>query len=155
MDIVDDVDLALDAYLTNRFSADDGEKYLRIYGVLQALFVQQDALGHLVAIVLPSFGIALSDVLKDIREIRHASIGHPTELRRKGELSVHSMNRSTLDHDGFLLLSFDEKNGTLFENVKVSELIEAQRTEAIRILTEVAKQVEGVRRGAQKAISVG
>ena len=141
MDIVDDVDLALDAYLRNSFPADDGEKYLRIYGVLQALFVQQDALGHLVAIVRPSFSLVLSDVLKDIREIRNASIGHPTETKRKGQLSVHSMNRSTLDRDGFLLLSFDEKNGTLFENVRVSELIEMQRREAVRILTDVARQL--------------
>ena len=65
MDIVDDVDLALDAYLRNSFPADDGEKYLRIYGVLQALFVQQDALGHLVAIVRPFFSLVLSDVLRE------------------------------------------------------------------------------------------
>jgi len=43
MDIIDDVESAVTAYLENEFPTDVGEKYLRIYGALQGLFLQQDA----------------------------------------------------------------------------------------------------------------
>jgi hypothetical protein len=42
MDIIDDTDSALAAYTDNEFPTETGEKYLRTYGVMQALFLQQD-----------------------------------------------------------------------------------------------------------------
>ncbi len=142
MDVIDDIDLALDAYLVADFPADNGEKYLRVYGVLQALFVQQDALRHLVRVIGPAVPVELSDVLREIRELRSASIGHPTEFKRKGEVSVHAISRITLGKDGFQMLSFDEARGTSFRNVPVRALIEKQRKEAIRILLEVVKHLQ-------------
>ncbi|PKP61439.1 hypothetical protein CVT91_03255 [Candidatus Atribacteria bacterium HGW-Atribacteria-1] len=47
LDVIEDSDLAIDAYLNREFSKDDGEKYLRLYGLLQALFLQQDAVANL------------------------------------------------------------------------------------------------------------
>lgn len=32
LDVIEDSDLAIDAYLNMEFSKDDGEKYLRLYG---------------------------------------------------------------------------------------------------------------------------
>src|ERR1700737_5015692 len=66
MDIIDDVDSALTAYLDNEFPDDTGEKYLRIYGALQGLFIQQDALLDLIRAIHPAKGIRLNDVLKGI-----------------------------------------------------------------------------------------
>ena len=43
MDIIDDVEFALAAYLDNEFPTDMGEKYLRVYGAMQALFLQPGA----------------------------------------------------------------------------------------------------------------
>jgi len=142
MDVIDDVDMALEAYLAAEFPSDIGEMYLWTYGVLQALFVQQDALRHLIDIISPSVRVELSDVLKEIRDLRSASIGHPTEFKRKGEKSVHAINRSTLAKNGFQMLSFGEKNGTSLKNVPVSALIANQRKEATRILLEVVKKLE-------------
>jgi hypothetical protein len=141
MDVIDDIDLAVEAYLSAVFPDDDGEKYLRIYGLLQSLFVQQDALRHLIKIVKPSIKIDLSEVLKEVRDLRSASIGHPTEFRRNGEKSVHAISRITLCKDGFQMMSFDESNGTSFRNVPVRDLIETQRKEAARILLEVVNQL--------------
>jgi hypothetical protein len=142
MDVIDDVDLAIEAYLDTEFPSDDGEKYLRVYGVLQALFVQQDALRHLIGIIQPWVPVELSDVLKEVREIRNASVGHPTKLERKGGPSVHSISRNTLSREGFLMLSFDERNDTSFTDVQVPILIGNQRKEAVRILSEVVKQLK-------------
>src|SRR6266849_3123325 len=73
MDVIDDVDLAVTAYLDNEFPDEIGERYLRVYGALQGLFIQQDALLDLIRAIHPSKDIRLTDVLKDIRDTRSAS----------------------------------------------------------------------------------
>ena len=110
--------------------------------MLQALFVQQDALRHLIGIVRPTAPLEFSDVLKDGRETRNASVGHPTKFERKGLTSVHSMSRSTLGRDGFLMASFEEKNDTFFQHVPIGELIVKQREEAVRLLSKVVTQLK-------------
>jgi hypothetical protein len=141
MDIIDDVDSALEAYLNNEFPADLGERYLRIYGAMQGLFLQQDALYDLVKAIHPSKAIYPNDVLKDIRDLRNASVGHPTRLNRKGSLSTHGIVQNSMHKDGFDLLSYPSKDGNIFQHVPVRELIEKQRIETVRILTEVVNDL--------------
>jgi hypothetical protein len=141
MDVVDDVDSALAAYLDNEFPEETGEKYLRIYGAMQGLFIQQDALLDLIKAIHPAKGICLNDVLKDIREARNASVGHPTQLKRKGVLSAHGIVQHSMCKDGFSLLSYPEKDGKMFKHFAVRELIEKQRAEAVRILSEVVEDL--------------
>jgi hypothetical protein len=141
MDVIDDVDSALTAYLENEFPDDIGEKYLRIYGALQGLFIQQDALLDLIKAIHPAKDIRLNDVLKDIREARNASVGHPTQLKRKGVLSAHEIVQNSMRKDGFELLSYPEKEGKMLQHVPVRKLIEKQRAEAGRILSEVVEEL--------------
>jgi hypothetical protein len=137
MDIIDDVDSATDAYLDNEFPTETGERYLRIYGAMQGLFLQQDALSDVVKAIHPAKEIHRNDVLKEIREARHASVGHPTRLERKGKLSTHGIVQNSMRKDGFDLLSYPEQDGKVFQHVPVRELIEKQRAETVRIMTEV------------------
>jgi hypothetical protein len=141
MDIIDDVGSALDAYIDNEFPADIGERYLRIYGAMQGLFLQQDALSDLVKTIHPTKKIQLNDVLKDIREARNASVGHPTQLKRHGSLSVHGIVQNSMSKDGFNLLSYPSHDDNLFQYVPVLPLIEKQRVETERILTEVVTEL--------------
>ncbi len=141
MDIIDDVDSAMTAYLDNEFPSDIGERYLRVYGALQGLFVQQDALLDLIRAIHPAKDIRLNDLLKDVREARNASIGHPTQLRRKGALSAHGIVQNSMRKGGFDLHSYPEKDGKIFQHVPVRELIEKQRAEAVRILSEVVSDL--------------
>ncbi len=141
MDIIDDVESALTAYVENEFPSDLGEKYLRVYGAMQGLFIQQDALLDLIKAIHPARAIRLNDVLKDIREARNASVGHPTNLNRKGVLSAHGIVQNSMRKDGFDLLSYPEKDGKMFQYVPVLELIEKQRAEAVRILSEVVEDL--------------
>ena len=67
MDVIDDVESALTAYTKNEFPTEVGEKYLRIYGVMQALFLEQDALDDLIKAIHPAKDICVKDILKDIR----------------------------------------------------------------------------------------
>lgn len=142
LDIIDDVDLALTAYLHADFPSSPGEKYLRVYGVFQALFVQQDALQHLVEIVRPAINISVPDLLKEVREARNASVGHPTKLKRKGEVSTHGISQITMTKEGFDLVSFTEKNGISFQNIRVCELIKKQRAEVVQVLSRVVNELK-------------
>jgi len=141
MDIIDDVDSAMTAYLDNDFPAQTGERYLRIYGAMQGLFLQQDALLDLIKAIHPTKEIGLNDLLKDIREARNASVGHPTQLRRNGALSAHGIIQHSMCKEGFELHSYPEKDGKFSQYVPVRELIEKQRAEAIRILSEVVNDL--------------
>lgn len=141
MDIIDDVGSALDVYIDNEFPTEIGERYLRIYGAMQGLFLQQDALSDLVKAIHPTKKIQLNDVLKDVREARNASVGHPTQLRRRGSLSVHGIVQNSMSKDGFSLLSYPSRDDAMFQYVPVRELIQKQRVETERILTEVVTEL--------------
>jgi hypothetical protein len=142
VDILDDVEAAMSAYLEGEFPVDVGERYLRVYGIMQALFVQQDALKHLVGAIHPSKLLEVADDLKDICEARNASVGHPTQLNRKGMLSTHGIVQITMNKDGFELLSYPKKDDKVFDFVPVREMIEKQRAEAARILSEVVSDLK-------------
>jgi hypothetical protein len=141
MDVIDDVDSAMTAYLDHEFPNEIGEKYLRLYGALQGLFIQQDALRDLIKAIHPAKNIGLNDVLKDIREARNASVGHPTQMGWKGVLSAHGIVQNSMRKDGFELLSYPQKDGKTLQYVPVRELIEKQRVEVARILSEVVEDL--------------
>jgi hypothetical protein len=141
VDIIDDVDLAMNSHLVNAFPTDDGERYLRIYGVMQGLFLQQDALRDLIKAIHPSKQVQENDVLRDIREARNASVGHPTQLNRKGMLSAHAIVRHSMSKKGFELHSYPRKQDTSFEYISMEDLIKSQRLETIRILKDVVNDL--------------
>ncbi|MEA2583880.1 MAG: hypothetical protein QOF33_1965, partial [Thermomicrobiales bacterium] len=84
LDIVEDTQLAIDAYCAADDSADGtnrnvGQQYLALYGLLQALFLQQDASAHLCEALDIPFDLKDFPRLDAIRDVRNASIGHPTK----------------------------------------------------------------------------
>lgn len=84
-----------------------GSSYLLAYGFLQALFLQQDAVEHLHdAIQLPWESDPL---LKEIREIRNDSIGHPKN--RQGGKSFSLISRPSISKSGFELMTVEPNKG--------------------------------------------
>lgn len=137
LDVLQDTDLALDSYLEKDFPEETGEKYLRIYGLLQSLIVQQDAVDHLIESLSLSMPKA-SARLKDIREIRIKSIGHPTKKGRgKEEETYHFISRMTMHKNGFQLMSCSQSNPFEFTDVKIPALIAEQRS----VIEEMLKTV--------------
>jgi len=83
LDVIEDSELAVVAYSAGEFGTSVGARYLAVYGLLQALFLQQDAVINLCeSLGLPET-IDNHLRLKEIREIRSDSIGHPTKRSRK------------------------------------------------------------------------
>lgn len=135
LDVIEDSDLVISAYLKSEFGAEDGEKYLRLYGLLQALFLQQDAVTNLCESLGLQNNLISSPKLKEIRDIRNDSIGHPT--KRGNYKSYHFISRVTITKSGFQLISYDEKNKTTFRYILVIDLIKEQRKYLLEILKKV------------------
>jgi hypothetical protein len=143
LDVVQDTDIAMEAYLQNPFPGGEGEKYIRVYGILQVLVVQQDAVKHLIASLdLPETILDSLEDMKEIREIRVESIGHPTEKRAKGGHSYHFISRVTMHKEGFQLLSCLPNKQLEFKDINIPELINKQRATVQKMLNQVAGELK-------------
>jgi hypothetical protein len=136
MDAVGDTELALHAYSKAPDPADDGARYLLIFGVLQVLFVQQDAVKNLAA----SLGIRTerSALLQTIREVRNDSVGHPTKRGGGRGESFNFISRATMSKTGFdLMTTYADKSNADFQRIDLPTLIADQRRELGRVLEAV------------------
>src|SRR5205809_356036 len=78
MDVIGDTQLAIRAYLDEPIKTirSTGWSYLIVYGILQVLYVQQDAAKTLATCLNLPFELPAEIV--NTRDIRNDSIGHPT-----------------------------------------------------------------------------
>lgn len=142
LDVVQDTDIAMEAYVQNAFPDDDGEKYIRVYGILQVLVVQQDATKHLItSLGLPSLIHHPLGRIRDIREVRIESIGHPTDTKIKVGRSYHSLSRVTMHKEGFHLLSYREGQPVEFKDINIPGLIIKQRQVISGILNQILDEL--------------
>ena len=137
LDVVEDTELAIKSYISHKEPKDEGLKYLHLYGLLQALYVQQIALNG----ICESFGLSciLNEFcLKQIRSERNDSIGHPTN-RSTGV--YHYIVRVSIRKKGYDLLSFDRNNKMIHRSISVFKLITDQRKIVKSILFKVQKKL--------------
>jgi len=129
LDVIEDTQEAIASY--HLASPDDvGLKYLQLYGILQALFVQQDAVQNLAkALELPYSRNAL---LRRIRDVRNDSVGHPTD---RGGHAYNFVVRAALSTEGFDLITvYDDGRPPGFSQIDIRELLETQQTSVIETL---------------------
>lgn len=142
MDTIEDTELCFDAFLTQDIDrAKDGVKYVFVYGVLQALFVQQDAVQNFhEALNMP---YTQDPSLKNIRDTRNDSVGHPTKRGGGQGHSYNFISRITLGFQGFQLMTIDRgRPQPRFKDVNVPELIATQRDVFVDVLDNVIKTLE-------------
>jgi hypothetical protein len=148
MDILEDAELAITAYLSAPFPASAGEKYLFVYGTLQALFGQQDALVNL----HESLGIPyeLTPTLRAIRDARNDAVGHPTRRRSGNRETYHFISRITMTRSGFQLVGLStDHSASSFRSVDLVQMIERQRAsigDALQRLLDVLQAEEEAHR---------
>jgi hypothetical protein len=147
LDVIGDTELALEAYLHREAPAlepgnrDTGNLYITIYGVLQVLFVQQDAVEHLAeALRCPH---ERSATLKSIRETRNDAIGHPTkrEHRKQGKAFI-SISRITMFRSGFQMMTQQANGSHEMKQVNLPEMVELQRTEIGAAMLRIATKLK-------------
>jgi hypothetical protein len=134
MDAIGDTQLAVRAYLDHPIKEveSDGWSYLVVYGILQALYVQQDAAKMLATCLNLPF--ELPNHLVNIREIRNDSIGHPAG---RGAF----ISRITLSAEGFQLMVSSKKRGQEFRGVRLRTIAEQQTDVMGGLLERAAEQL--------------
>jgi hypothetical protein len=96
MDMIEDAQLAIQSYQEGGISSDQGMEYLKVYGLFQAIFMQQDATGNLAeGLALPIPSIASDVEAGDVREIRNKYFGHH-KYKRKGKTTYHGISRMSV-----------------------------------------------------------
>jgi hypothetical protein len=138
MDAIGDTQLAVRAFLDEPMETrrSDGWSYVIVYGVLQVLYVQQDAARTLAECLGLRF--ELPEELAAIRDARNASIGHPTNYRRASSTAI---SRMSLSPDGFQMLVFKSGHRPEFRNVGVRAAAEQQTMVMADLLTRAAEHL--------------
>ena len=124
LDVIGDTVCSIESYHSQPFPDEIGMKYIVTYGILQALFIQQDALRHLSEAFEIEYQV--NPILKEIRENRNAAIGHPTKQNRGGECYYNHVSRISLSKSGFDLLRFSRSRPHEMVRVDILAAIEQQ-----------------------------
>lgn len=140
LDTAEDSMLALSNYRRGRGGSTDGEKYLKLYGFLQAIFLQQDAIRELHSLFVGAFTEpAARSAWKQLRELRNLTVGHPVEKgfgresRKRTFITRVSLRKGNFDYQ-----VWDQATGqTSFESADLSELHAAYEREAATYMSKV------------------
>lgn len=126
LDVIGDTQLAIEAYKNLADCADDGFQYLILYGILQALFVQQDAARHVLEALEVQYPEADPDIIY-VREIRNDATGHPTKREGSRKKNIpqtsHFIARFSLQTTGFLLFTESADGNDRQTQVQIPELL--------------------------------
>ena len=141
MDILDDTCLALEDYESRGLGNSDSEKYLRLYGLLQGVFLQQDSIRHIhKAFVRNSLEPAPDSAWVKIRDLRNLTVGHPIEKKNGQGIRRCFISRVTIRSDGFQLIVWNkEKNVNEIESVDLKSLYERYKSEAVTFLESICQ----------------
>lgn len=129
LDVIGDTCLAIESYCHGAFPEDIGLRYVYTYGILQALFIQQDAIRNLTEAFQLTYDAPRA--LQKIRELRNASIGHPTKQGGIGNRFYNYISRHTLSRAGFELLRSSGNGNYFSEQVRILEITEQQLMEIV------------------------
>ena len=134
LDVIGDTELAFEAYDKAPPTDDAGAIYILVYGVLQALVLQQDAVRHLVEAL--GLNYESGPLLPEVREVRNASVGHPT--KRFGLVRSHLISRISMTKTGFNLITlYADQYPRQFKGVNLPELVATQRSQLRTSLNQV------------------
>lgn len=145
MDMLEDSQSAIDSFALHKDeNAGKGHVYLEIFGLLQALFVQQDATTDIAEAL--QFEISLDQYprLKEIREIRNDTSGHPTKrgFPNKPPVSWNSIVQYSAGYDGFEVMRWHNPVGHTKITVKTKEVIIDQQKHIIDILQKIYNEIK-------------
>lgn len=140
LDVIGDTQLAMEAYAKWESRCENGEKYLLVYGVLQVMEVQQDAIRYACEILEVPYSPPKE--LDPIRIIRDEAIGHPMRRRQEKALKSSFVQRAGMTQWEFTLLTvFSDRRGYVFRQVKIVDLIGTQESFLTRMLQSIVEKL--------------
>ncbi|MBI5559709.1 MAG: hypothetical protein HY883_00330 [Deltaproteobacteria bacterium] len=140
MDTMGDSCLALEYYESSGVGKDDGEKYLKLYGMLQAIFLQQDSIRQIHRILVGNdLHLDSGSAWMKTRDLRNLTVGHPIEKKNKGgKVSRCFISRVSISSRGFDLIIWDkDERETRHDNVDFASLYNEYKLEATGILNNI------------------
>ncbi len=154
LDTIEDTCLAIQNFQLDTNDLFIKNPYLATYGILQALFIQQDAVNYLKISLFGSIKkIDWSNTkyveLAKIRHIRNETIGHPVKTEQKGRKSTYindeitscTIDRSSLTKDGFRYMLWMHSK-TDSKTINFSEIIKLQDKYLSAELETVMKELK-------------
>ena len=141
LEVIEDTLLAIDEYIKNQYPETPGLQYIYTYGILQALFQQQDALQALSKSFKLDYKHNDNQKLLNIRFQRNATL-HP--IGHQGKYYNH-ISRRSLSKEGFILMKYEknEKDPT-FDNINIYSIIENQFKEVKSLSDNITKNLESI-----------
>ena len=141
LDVIGDTELALRAYEEMPDSVQPGSSYILVYGFLQALFLQQDAVRNLHEALQICY--KPDPLLVKIRELRNDSTGHPTKRGGGEGKSFSFISRMSITKFGFQLMTIVPNQGRpMFRQVSLKSLIVTQHNQLEKALTALLQALQ-------------
>ena len=151
LDAIRQTHRAIEAYNRSNGELTEDQRYLAIYGLLQALVVQQDAMCHLAeALQTKPVHMNRHKRLEEIRNIRNWTVGHPTKVDRYETSSHHAIQRPQLGRGGFSLYSAFDDGREQYTYVPLPQLSRLQRRVVARLLREMLQQLQAKQQEKKK-----
>lgn len=153
LDTLGDSTAALAHFESTGIGSDIQEKYLRFYGMFQALILQQDAISSLHRIFCKSDLVNPAESSwQEVRRIRNMAIGHPLDRNgspREGKLRI-MVSQPSLSSDGFMMLVSEEKTSKQrSEQVDAKAVRDRYKLEALKYLTLIQESQKSMWRQVQ------
>ncbi len=146
MDVIEDTESAINAFTNKDFgNSNKNELYLGIYGLLQAIYLQQDAVINLCDALSIKEDLKNYPKLIEIRGIRNDSVGHPTKRDVDRKKKIHSYNfitQMSMSKGGFELLSQFSNGEHKHKFIQINELITNQHSFISDILIKVVEKLQ-------------
>lgn len=133
-DTIQDTAEALQSH--NSFSNDTGKRYLEYYGILQSVYLQQDAIMVLFNLFAPKkFDDKYPLNWEKLRDLRNNTVGHP--VGRKTEPT--RLNRNIISYSCVNYQRHPNRNYSSWKdkNINLGKLITGYEKEASKILNSV------------------
>lgn len=143
LDLLGDTQLAVEAYPQFHDITDKGTIYLIIYGILQTLQLQQEAVQNIATIL--KYEVKMSGMMSDIRIIRNDVAGHPMSRKENKSLKSNSIFRNTISTTNLqLMTTYSGETEKKYEtpDIYIPPLIERQTKRLSKVLEEIIIKLE-------------
>jgi hypothetical protein len=137
-----DAQLAIDAF--NRKPLSEGQRYLEVYGIFQAFFLQQDAIVNLAAALkLSEIKVFDDPDFSVVRALRNRYFGHASKHDWEKPTTYHGLTRVTVTSDEITGWTYDPRFST--QTISINASISRQAEGATRVLGQLRHELEAKR----------
>lgn len=140
-DSIDDAQLAINDYA--RLST---VRYLELYGLMQAFYIQQDAIDHIGQVTTGKEKINwYTDEIKlsEIRSLRNRIAGHPAHIKEPNIIYRANIVRSSITKTSFKYILWS--NGkAVFHEVNIKQIIQEQEEGLLSLSNNLTLEIEKI-----------